>query len=274
MATMIEKTGKSVEEALQEALAELKVNAEDVEVEVLESPSKGFFGFGAKPARIKVALKEKNSDAEKISEVAEDKNLPAEKVSEVEEKISVAEEKVSEVEEEKISADNEVEEVEEVAEKSFDKAEIIAKAKKFLAEVFAEMKVDAEISVEETGTTVVLDLSGKNLGILIGKHGQTLDALQYLTNLAANRNDSENKVHFILDIENYRERREETLQKLAKSVADRAFRMRQDVRLEPMNRHERRIIHTALQNNDKIETRSVGEEPYRYIIVSPKRRIR
>ena len=271
MATMIEKTGKSVEEALQEALAELKVNAEDVEVEVLESPSKGFFGFGAKPARIKVALKEKNSDAEKISEVAEDKNLPEEKVSEVEEKISVAEEKVSEVEEEKISADNEVEEV---AEKTFDKAEIIAKAKKFLTEVFAEMKVEAEISVEETGTTVVLDLSGKNLGILIGKHGQTLDALQYLTNLAANRNDSENKVHFILDIENYRERREETLQKLAKSVADRAFRMRQDVRLEPMNRHERRIIHTALQNNDKIETRSVGEEPYRYIIVSPKRRIR
>ena len=271
MATMIEKTGKSVEEALQAALDELKVNAEDVEVEVLESPSKGFFGFGAKPAIIQVTLKEnlkpeklEDVSAENVSEVEE--NISAEKVSEqVEEKVAeVAEEKISEVEK-NVSA-------EKVSGKNFDKAEIIAKAKKFLAEVFAEMKIEAEIKVEETGTIVDFDLVGKNLGILIGKHGQTLDALQYLTNLAANKNDSEDRVHFILDVENYRERREETLKKLAKSVADRAFRMRQDVRLEPMSRHERRIIHTALQNNDKVETRSAGEEPYRYIIVSPKRR--
>ena len=269
MATMIEKTGKTVEEALQAALAELKVNAEDVEVEVLESPSKGFFGFGAKPATIKVTLKETPQTEEKVSKVEEEISAPVEEVKEVAEKISeVADDKVAETEE-KISAD-----AEKVAEKNFDKAEVIAKAKKFLTEVFAEMKVEAEIGVEETGTIVVLDLSGKNLGILIGKHGQTLDALQYLTNLAANKNDAEDKLHFILDVENYRERREETLKKLAKSVADRAFRMRQDVRLEPMNRHERRIIHTALQNNDKVETRSAGEEPYRYIIVSPKRRSR
>ena len=264
MATMIEKTGKTVEEALQAALEELKVNAEDVEVEVLESPSKGFFGFGAKPAVIKVTLREvENSTTEKTeSNFSVDKeNSAAEEISK-----SVEVEKPLEVEEENIS------EPENVEEKDFDKTEIIAKAKKFLAEVFEEMKVDAEISVEETGTTVTFDLSGKNLGILIGKHGQTLDALQYLTNLAANKNDSENRVHFILDIENYRERREETLKKLAKSVADRASRMRQDVKLEPMNRHERRIIHTALQNNDRVETRSVGEEPYRYIIISPKRR--
>ncbi len=301
MATIIEKTGKSVEEAIQAALAELKVNAEDVDVEVLETPSKGFFGFGAKPARIKVTVKEKISEvqkeknsevqkeknsevqkeknsevqeekisvAEKISEVQEEKISAAEKISEVQEEKNSAAEKISEVQEEKIFDDDE-----EVADKNFDKTEIIAKAKNFLSEVFAEMKVEAEIGVEETGATVVLDLSGKNLGILIGKHGQTLDALQYLTNLAANRNDSEERVHFILDVENYRERRAETLQKLAKSVADRAVRMRQDVRLEPMNRHERRIIHTALQNNDKIETRSVGEEPYRYIIVSPRRRMK
>ena len=263
MKAMIEKTGKNVEEALQAALDELNVSAEDVDVEVLESPSKGFFGFGAKPARIKVALKEKNSDAEKISEV-EDKNSVAEEVPSEEEKISEVAEDVP------VSEKN----IPEVAEKSFDKSEVIAKAKKFLTEVFAEMKVEAEIRVEETGTTVVFDLSGNNLGMLIGKHGQTLDALQYLTNLAANRNDSEVKVYFILDVENYRERRAETLQKLAKSVADRAARMRQDVKLEPMSRQERRIIHTALQNNDRVETRIAGEEPYRYIIVSPKRRIR
>ena len=275
MATMIEKTGQNVEEALQAALAELGVSEEDVEVEVIETPSKGFLGFGKKPARIKVTLKQKTKsekvnvpaeknfadEVEKKSEV-EDKNISAEKNSDAEEKISEVAEKNNFVEEEKIADTN------------FDKSEVIAKAKKFLLEVFAEMQVEAEIGVEETGTTVVLDLSGKNLGILIGKHGQTLDALQYLTNLAANRNDSEQRVHFILDVENYRARREETLQKLAKSVADRAVRMHQDVRLEPMNRHERRIIHTALQNNDRIETRSAGEEPYRYIVVSPKRRFR
>jgi len=284
MATMIEKIGKTVEEALQAALEELKVNAEDVEVEVVESPSKGFFGFGAKPAIIQVKLKEnlqpeklEKISAENVSEVVEEKiSAEPEKISEqIEENISAESEKISEKVEKNISGEVEkISDSKEIAEKNFDKSEIIAKAKKFLTEVFAEMKIEAEIKVEETGNIVVFDLVGKNLGILIGKHGQTLDALQYLTNLAANKNDSEDRVHFILDVENYRERREETLKKLAKSVADRAFRMRQDVRLEPMNRHERRIIHTTLQNNDKVETRSAGEEPYRYIIVSPKRRSR
>ena len=280
MATIIEKTGKNVDEALQAALSELNVSEEDVEVEVLESPSKGFLGFGKKPARIKVSLKQ-NSKSEKNFEV-EEKISAAEKISEVEKKISDAE-KNSEVAEEKISVEEKISDAEvknnfvedeETVATNFDKSEIIAKAKNFLNEVFEKMQVEAEINVEETGTTIVFDLVGKNLGILIGKHGQTLDALQYLTNLAANKNDSDQRAHFILDVENYRERRAETLQKLAKSVADRALRMRQEVRLEPMNRHERRIIHTALQNNDRIETRSAGEEPYRYIIVSPKRRIR
>ena len=285
MATIIEKTGKTVEEAIQSALAELNVSEKDIEVEVLESPSKGFLGFGKKPARIKVTLKENSKPAKienvsekKISEVQEEK-ISAEKVSEVQEE-NIPAEKNSESEdknisEEKISgAEDDFEDAKENFDSSFDKSEIIANAKDFLTKVFAEMQVEAEISVEETGSIVVLDLAGKNLGILIGKHGQTLDALQYLTNLAANKNDATERVHFILDVENYRARREETLQKLAKSVADKAVRMRQEVRLEPMNRHERRIIHTALQNNDRIETRSAGEEPYRYIIITPKRRTR
>ena len=258
MATIIEKSGKTVEDALQDALKDLGVSAEEVEVEVLETPSKGFFGFGAKPARIKVALKEK-IQSDKPKDVSAE-NFTAEKNESTEEIKSV------EVENDQNFND------EEVAETNFDKTEVIERAKKFLSEVLVEMHIEAEISVEETDYSIVFNLSGKNLGMLIGKHGQTLDALQYLTNLAANKNDSENRVHFVLDVENYRERRTETLQKLAKSVADRAVRMRQDVKLEPMNRHERRIIHTALQNNDRVETRSAGEEPYRYIIVSPKRR--
>ena len=117
-----------------------------------------------------------------------------------------------------------------------------------------------------------MDLTGKNLGLLIGKHGQPLDSLQYLTNLTANKFDSTERLHFILDVENYRQRRAETLHKLAKSVAEKAIRTRQPVKLEPMNRHERRVIHTALQNNKRVETHSTGEEPYRYVIVSPKKR--
>lgn len=252
MATIIEKSGKTVEDALQAALDELKANAEDVEMEILENPSKGIFGiFGAKPAKIRVTLKEKNSEVveEKISEVVEEK-IP-----------EVPEEKIPEVIEEKIPE----------VENNFDKKEIIDRAKKFLSEVFAAMKIEVEINSAEDENDVLLDLTGKNLGLLIGKHGQTLDSLQYLTNLTANKFDSTQRLHFILDVENYRQRRAETLHKLAKSVAEKAIRTRQPVKLEPMNRHERRVIHTALQNNKRVETHSTGEDPYRYVTVSPKR---
>ena len=267
MIKVVEKTAASVEDALQAALDELGVTAEQVEVEVLEKPTKKLFGLlGSSPAKIKVTLKENLQPKE--SEVVETEQI-AEPV--VEENFSAVEETpATEEVEEKIS--------DEVAEETpaveINKEELIDKAKKFLADVFAEMKIDVQVTAKEFESGVVLDLSGENLGVLIGKHGQTLDALQYLTNLAANRNDTENRLHFILDVENYRERRAETLQKLAKSVADRAVRMRQDVKLEPMNRHERRLIHTALQDNDKVDTRSAGEEPYRYIIVSPRKRNR
>ena len=95
--------------------------------------------------------------------------------------------------------------------------------------------------------------------------------MQYLVNLVANRNSDNKRTRFIIDVENYRNRRAETLQNLAKNLAERAVRMNQDVRLEPMNRHERKVIHSSLQNNNKVFTHSAGEEPYRYIIISPKR---
>ena len=258
MAKVIEKTGKTVEEAKQAALEELGVSESDIEVRILENPTKKFFGlFGETLAKIRVTVKEKFTPPAP----------PVETFSAVEE---------SAPEPEKIETPADEEKIPEVAEKKidFDKTPIIDKAKNFLSEVFAAMNVEAQIEVKETERDVVFDLSGKSLGVLIGKRGQTLDSLQYLTNLAANKRDSEERVHFILDVENYRARRTETLQKLAKSVADRVRRMQQDVKLEPMNRHERRVIHTALQDNDRVETHSVGEEPYRYIIVSPKRRRR
>ena len=272
MATTIEKSGKNVEEALKAALAELGAGENDVDVEVLENPSKGFLGIiGVKLAKVRVTLKEKISpevEPEKISnfEVVEEIK-PEEKMSEEvqhEENIPTAEEK-TETTEENIS---------EVAEENFNRDEVIERGKKFLSEVFAAMKIEVEINSATDESLVLFDLVGKNLGILIGKHGQTLDSLQYLLNLAANKPDAPQKLHFILDVENYRQRRTETLKNLARGVAQQVWKTRKEIKLEPMNRHERRIIHTALQDNNKVETHSTGEEPYRCIVVSPKRRVR
>lgn len=146
---------------------------------------------------------------------------------------------------------------------------MVVLAKNFLQEVFRALKINAKMEVEELEECYQINLSGKELGVIIGRRGQALDALQYLLNLAVNR-QIEEKIYFRLDVEGYRLRRECTLKKLAKSVADRAIKTRRDVRLEPMNRHERKIIHSVLQDNDRVETHSAGEEPYRYIIVTPK----
>lgn len=275
MAKIIEKTGKTVEDALNAALEELGVAAEDIEYEILETPSKGlFFGIGAKPAKIQVKLKEIPVEIP-TENPAPVKNFEAK----VEEKIESAESEKIETETaevENIPAEEIKSETENIATEEikpeFDKEKVIATAKNFLAEVFAAMKIEVEINTVENDSEVVLDLIGKDLGVLIGKHGQTLDSLQYLVNLAANSHDSEEKVYFVLDVENYRNRRATALKKLAKSVAERAIRTRQDVKLEPMSRTERKVIHTALQENSKVETHSAGEDPYRYIIVSPKKK--
>ncbi len=209
MAVEIEKTGKTIEEAQQAALAELQVPSDMVEFEVLEAPSKGFLGLiGNKPARILARVKEL---------------APAEK------------------------------------------------AEKFLTDIFAAMKLDVQIEASDTADGVVMNLIGDNLGILIGKHGQTLDSLQYLANLTANKGLNDDKVRIILDIENYRSRREETLRRLAMRLADKVRRTGERIVLEPMNRHERKIIHMALQDNYRVSTYSSGEEPYRKVVIELKR---
>ena len=145
------------------------------------------------------------------------------------------------------------------------------KAKKFLSDIFAAMNLDVTIEVSEAEDGVVMNLIGDNLGILIGKHGQTLDSLQYLSNLTANKGLVEEKVRIILDIENYRSRREETLRRLALRLADKVRRTGERIVLEPMNRHERKIIHMALQDNYRISTYSAGDEPYRKVVIELKR---
>jgi len=149
---------------------------------------------------------------------------------------------------------------------------VIEEAKEFLAKIFKAMKIEVvmEKFINKKDGCVILKLHGDDMGILIGKHGQTLDSLQYLTNLVANKN-TENRVHIVIDVENYRERRAETLTRLAKRLADKVKKSGERIVLEPMNPHERKIIHTALQNDNKITTLSEGSEPYRKVVIELKK---
>lgn len=206
----IEMTGRTVEEAISAALQELQLEKSDVDIQILEEPSKGFLGIlGGKMARVQVA--------EKFSP--------------------------------------------------------LLTTKKFLEDVTNKIGVSVEVLVqEETDDQYVkMELVGKDLGILIGRRGDTLDALQYLANLVANKNNNGERVKIIIDAEDYRKRREETLVKLALRMADKAKKTGQKVVLEPMNPQERRIIHTALQNEAQIETFSEGEEPFRKVVISLKK---
>lgn len=145
-------------------------------------------------------------------------------------------------------------------------------AKNFLRDVFAAMKMSVVVSVEynEEEKTMDVDLSGDDMGILIGKRGQTLDSLQYLVSLVVNK-ESEDYIRVKVDTENYRERRKETLENLAKNIAYKVKRTKRPVSLEPMNPYERRIIHSALQGDKYVSTHSEGEEPFRRVVVTLKR---
>lgn len=231
MSTVIE-TGKTVEEALEKALVALGRSVDEVDYEVLEQPSRGFFGlFGGRMARLRVTEKQEDVTPAAPAAAASASTAAAAGTPR-------------------------------------------ARAEQFLRDIFRCMGLTVAMSARETDEGYVYDLSGESLGILIGKHGQTLDALQYLTNLAANRGCEEGRIHVILDVEGYRSRREETLRRLAGHLAEKACRIHAEVRLEPMNRHERKIIHMALQDNYRVSTYSDGDEPYRCVVIAPKRRRR
>jgi len=260
MANVIERTGKTIDEAIAAAAEELGVDKDELDIEILETPTKRLFGlFGETPAKIRATVKEPPEM------IRNEKPVVVEEPARLEEEIS-AEEPA-----EKFEPILEPSPVEDTVE-PFDRDKVIDAAEDFLQEVFAAMKLEVIMKIEDNDEEgCLIELSGKGLGILIGRRGQALDALQYLLNLAVNRKHADEKVHFVLDVEDYRRRREQTLIKLAKSVAERVIKTRREVKLEPMNRHERKIIHTVLQDNNRVETHSAGEEPYRYIVVSPKR---
>lgn len=204
----IEMTGKTVENALKNALLELNVTEDKVDYEVLEEGSKGFLKIlGSKPAKIRVKVKR----------------------------------------------------------------DYLFEAKTFLRDVLNAMGMKAEIRVKENADNISIILTGPDMGILIGYRGETLDSLQYLVSLIINKGHETEYKRVVLDTENYRSKREETLKRLAFRVADKVKATGKYVKLEPMNPYERRIIHSSLQNDKYVDTFSEGDEPYRRVVVDLKK---
>lgn len=258
----IEATGKTIEDAVRSGLVRLGLMEEEVTIEVLAEPKSGFLGFGSKPA--KVRLTEKARKNAPIYDIEEEERKAAPPAAPKAAEAAPAEDVTAEVLEEPVEepAAGEAE----PAEETFTAEEAAAKAKAFLQDVLRNMGIEVMIEKMIKSDKIILHLHGKNLGILIGKHGQTLDALQYLTNLTTNQ--GEETRHFImLDVENYRQRREETLKQLAVRLAGRVKRSGEKVVLEPMNGYERKIIHVALQNEAHVRTESEGQDPYRHVVI-------
>ncbi|MCQ2445342.1 MAG: protein jag [Clostridia bacterium] len=201
----IEVSGKTIEDAVAEALKTLNMDRDSVSVEILEKPKSGFLGIGAVPAKIRVSYEYSRAD----------------------------------------------------------------KTRDFLEELFKKMNVEAKIDIaEEEEGRLKVTLSGDEMGLVIGRRGENLDALQYITNLSVNKNEDE-RVRVSIDTENYREKREESLERLAKRVADKVAKYGRSVSLEPMPPSERRIIHACLQDYKGVTTFSTGSEPQRRVIVAP-----
>jgi spoIIIJ-associated protein len=203
----IETTGKTVEDAIEIGLKQLKKKRNQVYIEILEAANKGFLGIiGSKLAKVKLTVLENPEED----------------------------------------------------------------AKKFLHDVFRTMSIEAEIETNIEGNNLNICLEGPNMGVIIGRRGQTLDSLQYLVTLVVNKN-RENYLKVFIDTENYREKREDTLVRLANKMAKKAKKIGKTVVLEPMNPYERRIIHASLQGNPFVQTYSEGEEPYRKVVITLKK---
>ena len=306
----IEVSAKTVNDAIMKACMDLSVPSDQLDIQVVSEGSRGFLGIGNKPAVIKVRVKKEEveekkevvppskeikekKEAKEIKEVKESKEASSEssKPEKVREKRDLdknknrrkdfnkknrkpqsnerREERRPNIPEKK----HEVKEKEEIVVKTDE--EILAmkdSATKFLTEVFEAMDIKADLNMNynEKGGYLEINFSGDDNGVLIGKRGQTLDSLQYLTSLVVNKTQKEH-VRIKLDTEDYRRRRRDTLENLAKNIANKVKKTGKTVVLEPMNPYERRIIHSALQPNKYVETYSEGNEPYRHVVVTLKK---
>ena len=288
----IRVSAKTLDDAITEALIQLGVTSDRLEYNVIEKGSAGFLGIGMKQAVIEAWKKEDKEEEEFLKAVeetirenpvkeyfAKEDNVKEDDVKEHQaEEAAKKEEAVREekTEKEEASANAKEEKSEPVSVKEKEllakvEDETIRYVEQFVKDTLKAMDMDVEItsSIDKDGALYV-DMKGENMGILIGKRGQTLDSLQYLANRVANKHQS-GYVRVKLDTENYRARREETLKHLAKNIAHKVKRNRRPVILEPMNPYERRIIHSTLQSDPYVTTHSEGEEPYRKDVVTLKR---
>ncbi len=283
----IEITGKTLNDAVDAACAKFGVGINDIDWEVLEVASKGFLGIGAKPYKI-IAWKKADAESEAKAKKAVKRFEPKaayEKEAKPEPKAAVKPEPKAAVKPEQKAAVKpepkaeepvaaEISEEENQSERANltdeDKAVIIKTAVDFLKEVLGAINMDVELDAYFTDNKqIIIDMKGDDMGAIIGKRGQTLDSLQYLTNLVVNRGEYP-YMNVTLDTEGYRARRKETLEHLAFNLAKKAKHNRRNVNLEPMNPYERRIIHATLQNDRYVTTYSEGVEPYRYVVIALK----
>ena len=247
-----EKWGTDIDTAVELALADLKLTIDEVDVTVLEEPSIGFFGIGSKLALVRVEKK-------KTQEVKE----PEKKEKKTVEKAEKAQtQKTATPKKEEIKKEIEVKEENLVPCEDHE-------ALRFLKEVIKEMGLDLDITAKKGENSLYLDIQGKDSGTIIGKRGQTLDAIQYLTSLVANK-ESEVYTRVVVDAENYRAKREKTLEALANRLANKVVKTKRSVKLEPMNPYERKVIHAALHDHPKVVTRSEGQDPYRRVVIELK----
>lgn len=276
MEEYIRVSAKTVDDAITEALIQLETTSDNIEYEVLETGSSGFFGIGSKPAVIRA--RRKKSEDELFAELklqeekkAEVRRQEAKKPEHKRPEVKKSEPRRQEVKREEKKEEPKKAEARKAEPKvPINEEEAIARAKKFLDDVFKSMDMNVQINAVFEDDNMIVDLSGDDMGILIGKRGQTLDSLQYLTSLVVNKGKSA-YVRVKVDTENYRNRRKETLENLARNIAGKVKRTRKPVFLEPMNPYERRIIHSALQNDPYVSTHSEGEEPYRKVVITLKK---
>ena len=279
-------SAKTLDDAITEALVQLGVTSDRLEYDVIEKGSAGFLGIGMKQAVIRAWRKEEPQE-ETVDEIAEEfikEAVPSDITLDIKEEKEPRKPKKENREPKKApqkQVRKETKKEYRKENKSEEKPEIkretelarvedatVAECENFLRSVLHAMHMEVELhsEVDEEGA-LAIEMKGDNIGILIGKRGQTLDSLQYLTNRVANKMQA-GYVRVKLDTEDYRRRRKETLENLAKNIAHKVKRTRKPITLEPMNPYERRIIHSALQGDKNVTTHSEGEEPYRRVVVT------
>jgi len=276
MINTLEKSARTVDAAIDEALKELGLSRDDVSVEILEMGKTGFLGFGAVPARVRVSYETPDPEPVKPAPKKAEKPAPASKT----EKPAAKAEKPAPARAEKSAkpAPAETEKAEAPAPKVEKKPAAPAAVegesadytaiRSFLTGLLERMGVNADIEISPRDNGGInVNLTGASMGAIIGRRGETLDAIQHLTNYVVNK-DSEKHLHISVDAEAYRSKREESLTRLAEKMAEKAIKYKRSMALEPMNSYERHVIHTALQNYEGVSTSSTGVEPNRRVVVS------